>query len=624
MQLTDLTPFTLNALLLLATTTAGIVVIVRRPRPIWLVVLLALTAGGGFAILMNDRGLSWWGLLGDEAFIGAAITKAWHGVYWSDFYYTSLPPFYPPLYYWITGFVGRLINLPPIGAMNAGVAASLFLLPLTIYFGIRLLPIKLAHGRSDSEVEGRLVAKSHPSTSSGTNTEFKKWFGFLAAGTVLIVSEWVGFLSKPFEFLTAAIAILWIVHVIVHASNKIPSLQKEGRDKRNKKNQLLITNHQLLKPQKILLTTIILGTVGALLVWTYYFWMIFAVIAIALAGIRFASGIRKQWYGRIVGILGISALLSAPFWINLIRGALAGGEAWQANWFTIEELTLFPTLLHGLPAIIALIGIGSLIAFRKKTIPFILGMAFLAPVLWFVMNLFTILFAQTAVLPTKAMHFIGAYTLAFAAAWVVSTSLSKERFKRFCKGILITTWILFTLSVPSGLFAYKFGNEHILSLSQSKETKEVVDYLLTIDNLTNQTALVSEQPRIVGQAPVNVFLSFNMHFTHPQARWSERYLIVHELSTAQSPEEFNEIARNNPFDPIDLLILTKRQQSNKVTKQQYELYLWRDNFPNGGKDQTISFPASLVSKKQWKKLFENKQFVVWEYLAPENSNQPNQ
>src|SRR3989338_6457537 len=140
LTLPDLAPFAINGLLLLGTTLAGLVVILRRPRPLALTVLLATAMGGGFALLMNNRGLPWWGLQGDEAFIGAAITKAWHSIFWSYFYYTGLPPFYPPLYFWITGALGHLFGLPPIVAMNAGVAVSLFLLPLTIYAGVQSLP----------------------------------------------------------------------------------------------------------------------------------------------------------------------------------------------------------------------------------------------------------------------------------------------------------------------------------------------------------------------------------------------------------------------------------------------------------------------------------------------------
>jgi len=552
----NLAPIILNGLLLCFAAATGLIIIIKRPKPIWLILLLSIVAGGGFAILMNDRGLPWWGLLGDEAFIGAAITKAWHGIYWSDFYYANLPPFYPPLYFWTVGFFGQLFNLPPIGAMNAGVAMSLFLLPIVIYVGIRLLP-------------SQFIAE-------------QKWFAFLAAGFTFIVSEWIGFLSKPFEFLTAAITIIWVLHVVTYAKNN-----------------------------KTKFTPIALGIIGALIIWTYYFWMIFAIVAIALVGIKYAPQNRKQWYGKLATIFGISSLLSSPFWITLLHGAFVGGEAWQASWFTQQDLIPFATLLHGLPAIVALIGIGTVITFRKKIIPFTLGMIFLAPLLWWVTNLITLSIFEVAFIPTKAMHFISAYALAFAAAWGTARAMSRITAAFSARAFLATLFIIFLFFVPSGLFAYKFGNDHITSLTQSKETKEIIDFLASIDHIQNKTALVSEQPLIVGQIPLNIFLSFNMHFTHPQANWSERYLVVHEMATALTPEEFAGIAKNNS---IDLLVLTKNEaRSTKHENLNYQLFLWRDKFPNGGYDQTISFPASLVSEKYWIKLFENKQFAVWSY-----------
>ncbi|OGL88904.1 hypothetical protein A3H75_02105 [Candidatus Uhrbacteria bacterium RIFCSPLOWO2_02_FULL_51_9] len=554
LTLPDLAPFAINGLLLLGTTLAGLVVILRRPRPLALTVLLATAMGGGFALLMNNRGLPWWGLQGDEAFIGAAITKAWHSIFWSDFYYTGLPPFYPPLYFWITGALGHLFGLPPIVAMNAGVAVSLFLLPLTIYAGVQSLPTHL-----------------FPSL------HFKKWFAFFAAGSLFLVSEWTSFLSKPFEFLTAAVAIIFVLHTVTLARG---------------------AHHRPVA------ATIILGIVGALIIWTYYLWIIFIVLALAIAGISYASENRARWYGTLTRIFAISAILSAPFWITLLRTTFAGGESWQTHWFTLEEFTIAPTLISGGAALVALIGIGSAITFRKHIIPFTLGAIVMAPVLWFAMNMGLLATKASAIMPTKAMHFLGAYALAILAAWTTTHLWLTIKNTRTAQGFLVAVWILFVLMVPSGIFTYQFGAQHILNLKQPREIAETVKFLT--QHPVRGTALVSEQPLIVGQAPLNLFISFNMHFTHPKAMWSLRHLIVQDLTRAKTPEAFTKIVRDNQIAPIDLLILRKYQDT-------YQLFFWVDRFPNGGAEETLAFPQKLVSTKSWKKLFENNGVAVWQF-----------
>ncbi len=562
LTLPDLAPFAANNLLLLGTAFAGLIVILRRPRPLALTVLLAAAAGGGFALLMNDRGLPWWGLQGDEAFIGAAITKAWHSIFWSDFYYTNLSPFYPPLYFWITGALGQLFKLSPIGSMNAGVAASLFLLPLTIYTGIRTLPTHLF-----------------------PNHQFKKWFAFFSAGSLFLASEWVSFLSKPFEFLTAALSIIFILHTVTLARGE---------------------HHRPFR------ATVLLGIIAAGIMWTYYLWMIFIALALAVLGVRFASESRKRWYGALARVFAISAILSAPFWITLLRTTFAGGEAWQAHWFTLEEFTIAPTLISGVAALVALVGIGSAITFRKHLISFTLGALVMAPILWFAMNMIMLATKESAIMPTKAMHFLGAYVLAILAAWALTHFWSAIKNTNHRQGTLTAVWILFVLMVPSGIFAYQFGAQHILNLKQPKEIAEVVHFLN--QQSVHGTTLVSEQPLIVGQVPLNLFISFNMHFTHPKAEWSLRHLTIQDLARAKTPEAFTNIARTNPIAPIDLLILRKY-------KDVYQLFFWIDRFPNGGAEETLAFPQQLVSTKNWRPLFENDGVAVWQFNETADVNE---
>lgn len=125
--------------------------------------------------------------------------------------------------------------------------------------------------------------------------------------------------------------------------------------------------------------------------------------------------------------------------------------------------------------------------------------------------------------------------------------------------------------------------------------KNAPDYL-------DKTWLSSGAPEINVYAPLHYFLAHNPHFSHPAAKYSERLSIIKKLSQT-SPEEFkNEINQT----PIDALLLYNGK--NSAT---YPLFLWEDNYPNGGKETRIDIPKENISMLNWQKKYENWEWIIY-------------
>jgi hypothetical protein len=77
------------------------------------------------AVLLWPLQKMWWGNNGDETFVGAFLLRVMEGQPFSDFYYAWLPPFYPPLYFWVVGGISSLIAATAITGAKVGIVLTL-------------------------------------------------------------------------------------------------------------------------------------------------------------------------------------------------------------------------------------------------------------------------------------------------------------------------------------------------------------------------------------------------------------------------------------------------------------------------------------------------------------------
>src|SRR3989339_775293 len=89
----------------------GVLFFFKLKKPVSFVLLIAVFLSLTYYFLIYNSELTWWGLQGDEIFVTAFMQKVASGQFFSDFFYKDLPPFYPPLYFWLIGGLGYLFNL---------------------------------------------------------------------------------------------------------------------------------------------------------------------------------------------------------------------------------------------------------------------------------------------------------------------------------------------------------------------------------------------------------------------------------------------------------------------------------------------------------------------------------
>ncbi len=110
----------------------GLILFFKLKKPILLVTLIAAFLATTYLVLIYQAKVTWWGLQGDEIFVTAFLEKVAFGQPFSDFFYSGLPPFYPPLYFWLIGGLAYLLKFNGIQAAQLGVALVLFLLPILV------------------------------------------------------------------------------------------------------------------------------------------------------------------------------------------------------------------------------------------------------------------------------------------------------------------------------------------------------------------------------------------------------------------------------------------------------------------------------------------------------------
>ncbi len=88
---------------------------VQNKTTLWAIALGITWAVGAATLILPSHTLLW-GNQGDETFQIAFMQRVIAGEPFSDFFYKDLAPFYPPLYFWVFGTIGRVMNWDGIAA----------------------------------------------------------------------------------------------------------------------------------------------------------------------------------------------------------------------------------------------------------------------------------------------------------------------------------------------------------------------------------------------------------------------------------------------------------------------------------------------------------------------------
>ena len=397
-------------------------------------------------------------------------------------------------------------------------------------------------------------------------------FPLLLTLLAFVAVDYPSVLTKPYEFISAVVALLW--WVAAHRSFAVPQRVAWWR-------------------------IALLGLVGAALLTTYYLWLILAAIAGCLA----AAQLGWRYLARWAEVAGVALLASAWYWWPLLASyQRLGMENWLPAFFISSDLNFFPPLEFNLRSACLWLGLVSLIVYRRRLAvrPAVYFLA--ATYLWQAVSAVSLMVADAPFEAARGFTFLGEVTLAYGAAYALASWLgappaavdhvgSPADHARRSATRWVAVWIGVALSLPFGLWLdaedvqqriedLRVADGTVLALAQHFRQHPDDARLTTLSFL----------PKLNAYAPLHLYVNHNQHASHPAANFTRRLEYLRGLGSARTPEEFAQrFTAENPYEPIEQLILY-------AVGDHYELYFWVDDYPNGGREDVIRWPRRLIAE----------------------------
>ncbi|MDO8559420.1 MAG: arabinofuranosyltransferase [bacterium] len=507
------------------------------------------------------------GLRGDEALTTAFYQRVIADGIGHDFTYANLPAFYPPLWFFSVGSIARAFGLTGVGAAKlAGVLASLVIPVLAWWFW-------------------RAVRRDDDGTVASP------LFPLLLTLTPFLAVDFPSVLAKPYEFASALGVLLWF----------------------------LIVRRWLAATGRRWLRVVDLGVLGAVLFTTYYLWF----VMVGIAALTFLPWRNPRALARELvawGAIGGAIVLgSVWYWWPLAQSYVRYGmENWQPAFFIASDLNFFPPVEFTPRSAWLWAGLIALIAYRRRPkVSPALRLLFGCYV-WQVVSLVATLSGDAPFQAARGFTFLGEIILAYGAAYGLTAWISgvtpahgfahvaavlRERFSAVTPQAgatkFLLAWLAISVSLPFGLWLDQESTAARLeSLRQGSAVASRFASYFRAHPVDAKLTTLSFFPTLQASVALPQFISHNQHYSHPAARFSERLRYLRVLSLAKTPAQFAEwFSRKNVFDPIQQLILYGDGDD-------YLLYLWLDDYPNGGREEVIRWPKILIAEPYFQLISE--------------------
>ncbi|MBI2989864.1 MAG: hypothetical protein HYY51_01590 [Candidatus Magasanikbacteria bacterium] len=564
---TDLQHFILIKLCLVFFVLLGIVCVYKRAKPIWFLALFGFCSAAAYYILVDGMDLMFWGMIGDENFIAALYEMAAHGKPFFDFVYPSLPAYYPPLFFLLFRLPGQWFDLN--GIQLAKLATfSIFLLYPAFFYAIQKW---YWHRQIDREDKGLPNATA--------------WL--VSALLLFALVDPDAVIIKQYEFVSASLSVLWAVWF----------LDSMYRKSFNYKHLLFF------------------GVTGGLLFMTFYFWIFLAVIGLAIYNLFSDEKVGLKRYAWFTAVGLCLVLVALPYWFPLAQAYLSfGAENWQLGFTIIDRLkTDLPTDVFSPRGLAAFLGLASLLWFRKERYARSLLCLFVVPYIWQLMGYVSILFFASPLQESKGFMYFNDAVLALAVGYGIERLRRRFRERIFFRyhQHSISIILILLLAVHGSIFGafsdYPAVHEtRVQAKSFTPGIPSLRDFLSKQEKLPETVTLHSGILQLQALLPLNSFIYYNMHVSHPAARFSERLGFIEDMARSKSPEELHNLIKGSFFGAIDRFIFFNDR------KIFYPIYFNLDDFPNGIKAYQINLPASLFQEPYFKNVYESDAYVVFD------------
>ncbi len=521
--------------------------------------MFGLLSAISYFFLVQGTQLMFWGLQGDENFIAALYYAAAHHGFFVDFAYTHLPAFYPPLFFSLFSYIGKFFDWNGIQiAKFANLCVFLFF-PVAFYY---IQEFFWKHSDKDSP---------------------KNIAWFVSAMALLMFVDTDAIILKQYEFVSAALIVLWTLFLITSVHTK------------------QMTKKHILA----------YGVTGGLLFMSFYFWFFFSALGIAAYNL-FSKNMTGKKYLQLGFIAAIAILVSAPFWYPLATVYLTqGSENFQVGYTNINRLaTHVPFVDLSWRGLLAMFGFGGILFFIKKTYNRTLLVLFAMPYLWQIIGLFTILFFASPLQESKGFMFWNAAVLALGLGYVVEKGWhalsSNLQYKHWLRPIVIIVLIITGTQAIFGTFADK---KDVLAVRTRAHTfgpgiQDLYNFLES-QNISDRLIVTSGLPVLHTLLPVNDFLYYNQHYSHPGAHFSERFYFLQDATQIQSAKALHQAFDSTPWGSVDMFVFYKGIDEG------YPLYFHLDNFPYTIEEKTMLFQKDLFGNEYFEQVYENGHFIVF-------------
>jgi len=487
-----------------------------------------------------------------------------------DLYYDWLPNFYPPLYFWVTGTLARFFTDSAIVAHKGGVIGTTILWFVGIYYLQKLFWHKTPQAVKDDD----------SITSS-------PWYWLILPIIYFLLLDFDAIVFKPYETLAALGLMIWLAGFIKFTSHKD-------------------------WPKRYYWY---LGLGGGLIFLLYYFWWL---IIIPVLVVLWLTGYRRQEFFKKLLIVAIIVLaVSLPFVAPLVWSYFKyGWENWQAIFFVPGDFfTFLPYQNLSWTALWWLAGLAAMIIFYKKDIVKASLLTLIMCYLYQLVNILYFLSLGRPWQPSKPFLFLGTAALSVALAYGLVYFYNNYIKSRAEHQRRLAVLMFCFICLPLFPLIKFIDNQGILAtinkdLSAPADISSLAhDIRNAVPDYQKRTWLSSGRPELNAYLPLSYYIANNINFSNHAARYSERLGYLENLTKALTPEDFIKMIDSGQPRPIDALLLYDDLGDSKTDA--YPVYLWLDNYPNGGREQVLYLPKNLIDEKYWQKIYQKDNWLIY-------------
>jgi len=471
----------------------------RRAKP-WLgIVLLSVYFIVLYALLYKGTEFGYGGQWGDNGNRLALIEKFRDlPSLFQDWYNKGLPAFYPPLWFFVSGKLAALFDIPAYQTIKYGYFVIYAVYPAALYF-----------------VWTRLTRPT---------------VAFAIVFLTIFVRD-IYFDFVYYEYIAAAFFIPWWLYYVEDVRGRVA-----GSTRR----------------------MVMGGLSGALIFMTFYYWFF---IGIAAALLRAAvSMLRKgrgkhrgSSFGHKIKIGGWCALFSAIYWMPLVLSILNYGfDSMQNKWFKWGEMALLPE--YFLPSVIGifwLTGMVYLTMRRRSRVSN--GMILLFAGIAALYLCERVLISMDTTIQTRKLTALLPVFLAVPSGLGLAACLGLAR-----RHSRAAQRLLFGLL---GLAVLFWGNEHSEIRNDRNYRFAINDYVREYELEVFRAVDYRERVFLTDKYTQAVYLPYYMFVTHyaptahPASRFNERVSFLKYVARQSNPAVVAFLLRRNKFDAVDYFYL---------------------------------------------------------------------